>query len=45
MSELSYAATYGNGGLYSIEEHEMFYAPYIDHSNDSKVTAITNMID
>jgi len=45
MSELPYAATYGEGGLYSIEEQEQFFAPLIDHNNDDKVTAITNMID
>ena len=45
MSELPYAGTYGEGGLYSIEEQEQFFAPLIDHSNDDKVTAITNMID
>ena len=47
MSEFSAAAatTYSNSGLYTVEEQERFYAHLFDHSNDHKVTAITNMID
>ena len=45
MSELPFAASVSGGGLYSIEEQEQFHAHLIDHANDNKVTAITNMID
>ena len=47
MSEFSTAAasTYGNNGLYTVEEQEQFYSHLFDHANDHKVTAITNMID
>ena len=45
MSQLPYASSCGFGGLCSIEEQELYLAPYIDHSNDQKITAITNMLD
>ena len=45
MSELPYTATGVHGGLYSIEEQEQFYEHFIDHENDYRVSAITNMID
>ena len=45
MSELPYFAQSNHGGLFSIEEQEAMYSHLIDHHNDEKVTALTNMID
>ena len=44
MSELYYAPTNGSG-LFSIEEQKRLYEPWLDHEQDGKMTAITNMID
>ena len=44
MAELPYTDS-NYGGLYTIEEHEQFFAGLIDHNNDFKVTAVTSMID
>ena len=46
MSEPFLAATGADSShLYSIEEQESFMAHLIDHNNDDKVSAITNMLD
>ena len=40
-----YSTSYIPTGLFTVEEHERFYEPFLNHGNDMKVTAITSMID